>query len=80
MKFGTNGIKLPPTIQNPIETASLDLNGLIGWNEVQVDIANALGSKVRRASHLEEDKEIETEEISVEEAQLEQSPIDISHV
>ena len=79
-KNGGNGIKLPPFIQNPIEKASLDSNGLIWWNEVQVDIAEALGVKFRREGHLEEDQEMKTEDIEVEETQLEQSSMDISHV
>ena len=71
---------MPPFIQNPIEKASLDSNGLIWWNEVQVDIAEALGVKVRREGHLEEDQEMKTEDIAVEETQLEQGSIDISRV
>ena len=79
-KYGGNGVKLPPFIQNPIEKANLDSNGLIWWNEVQVDITNALRSKVRHEDHLEEDKEMKTEDVAVEETQLEQSSLEISHV
>ena len=47
---------------------------------MQVDIAEALGVKVRREGHLEEDQEMKTEDIAVEETQLEQGSIDISRV
>ena len=79
-KHGGNGITLPPFIQNPIDKVRLDSNGLRGWSEAQVDIARALGARVRREAHLEENEEMATEDIAVEEDQLAQSSLDISHV
>ena len=79
-RLAGNGIILPPFIQNPIDKVRLDSNGLRGWSEAQIDIARALGARVRCEAHLEENEEMATEDIAVKEDQLAQNSLDISHV
>ena len=62
-KEATNGIKLPPRIQIPIESTRLDPDGLSYWSEVQNDIARALSAKVRTIVHEKQDQEMKSEEI-----------------
>ena len=62
-KEATNGIKLPPRIQIPIESTRLDPDGLSYWSEVQNDIARVLSSKVRTIVHEKQDQEMKSEEI-----------------
>ena len=70
---------MPPFIQLSIEKDRLDSNGLIGWNEAQADIANALGAKRRLVLPHEEDEEMLSEELAIEETQIAQSSLDCTH-
>ena len=66
-KRGDNGVILPDFFQIPIERSRLDSSGLIGWNEAQRDIMNAIGAKRRTTSPQAEDEEMFSEELAVEE-------------
>ena len=66
-KRGDNGVILPPFFPILIERSRLDSSGLIGWNEAQRDIMNAIGAKRRTTSPQAEDEEMFSEELAVEE-------------